>query len=119
MKQHMSISLGSITFSLIPIIGSAAVWGPAVIILAISGHWWKGLILLGWGAGVVAQIDSLVRPYVISARAKLHTLLVFFALLGGVKAFGVMGLFVGPLVLSVTLVVLEMLRETNLDYPAA
>jgi len=106
-------------FSLIPIIGSAAVWGPAVIILAISGHWRRGLILLGWGAGVVAQIDNLVRPYVISARAKLHTLLVFFALLGGVKAFGVMGLFVGPVVLSFTLVVLEMLRETNLDYPAA
>jgi predicted PurR-regulated permease PerM len=45
----------------------------------------------------------------------MHTLLVFFALLGGVKAFGVMGLFVGPVVLSVTLVLLEMLQEANLD----
>jgi predicted PurR-regulated permease PerM len=105
-------------FSLIPFIGSAAVWGPAVIILVVAGHWWKGLILLGWGAAVVAQVDSLVRPYVISERAKLHTLLVFFALLGGVKAFGVMGLFIGPVVLSVTLVVLEMLQESNLDSPA-
>jgi predicted PurR-regulated permease PerM len=102
-------------FSLIPIIGSAAVWGPAVLILLIGGHWWKGLILLGWGAAVVAQVDSLVLPYVISGRAKLHTLLVFFALLGGVNAFGVMGLFIGPLVLSVTLVVLEMLREASLE----
>jgi predicted PurR-regulated permease PerM len=102
-------------FSLIPIIGSAAVWGPAVIVLIIAGHWWKGLILLGWGAAVVAQIDSLVRPYVISERAKMHTLLVFFALLGGVKAFGIMGLFIGPVVLSVTLVVLDMLREESLD----
>jgi predicted PurR-regulated permease PerM len=102
-------------FSLIPIIGSAAVWGPAVIILMVSGHWWKGLILLSWGAAVVGQIDSLVRPYVISERAKMHTLLVFFALLGGVKAFGVMGLFIGPVVLSVTLVVLEMLQEEDLD----
>jgi len=102
-------------FSLIPIIGSAAVWGPAVIVLMVAGHWWRGLILLGWGAAVVGQIDSLVRPYVISERAKMHTLLVFFALLGGVKAFGVMGLFIGPVVLSVTLVVLEMLREENLD----
>jgi len=102
-------------FSLIPIIGSAAVWGPAVIILMVAGHWWKALILLVWGAAVVGQIDSLVRPYVISERAKMHTLLVFFALLGGVRAFGVMGLFIGPVVLSVTLVVLEMLREENLD----
>ncbi len=106
-------------FSLIPIIGSAAVWGPAVIILVIGGHWWKALILLGWGAGIAGQVDTLVRPYVISERVKLHTLLVFFALLGGVEAFGVMGLFIGPVVLSVTLVVLEMLRETNLDYAAA
>ena len=102
-------------FSLIPLIGSAAVWGPAVIILAVSGHWGKALILLGLGAGVIGQVDSLVRPYVISERAKLNTLLVFFALLGGVKAFGVMGLFIGPVVLSFTLVVLEMLRETVLD----
>jgi predicted PurR-regulated permease PerM len=102
-------------FSLIPMIGSAAVWGPAVVILLIGGHWWKGLILLAWGAGVVAQVDSLVRPYVISERVKLHTLLVFFALLGGVKAFGIMGLFIGPVVLSFTLAVLDMLREANVD----
>ena len=85
------------------------------MILVADGHWWKGLILLGCGAGVVGQVDSLVRPYVIGQRAKMHTLLVFFALLGGVKAFGVMGLFVGPVVLSVTLVLLEMLQEANLD----
>jgi predicted PurR-regulated permease PerM len=102
-------------FSLIPIVGSAAVWGPAVIVLMVGGHWWKGLILLAWGAAVVGQVDSLVRPYVISERANLHTLLVFFALLGGVKAFGIMGLFVGPVVLSVALVVLEMLREMNME----
>jgi predicted PurR-regulated permease PerM len=103
-------------FSLIPIIGSAAVWLPAAIILAASGHWWKGLILLVWGIAIIGQIDSLIRPYVISERVKLHTLLVFFALMGGVKAFGVMGLFIGPVVLSVTLVLLEMLQESNPDH---
>jgi predicted PurR-regulated permease PerM len=106
-------------FSLIPFIGSAAVWGPAVIVLAVSGHWIKALILLGLGAGVIGQVDSLVRPWVISERAKLNTLLVFFALLGGVKAFGVMGLFIGPVALSFTLVVLEMLREVILDHSTA
>jgi predicted PurR-regulated permease PerM len=105
-------------FSLIPIIGSAAVWGPAAIILLASGHWIKALIMLGWGAAVIGQIDSVVRPYVISGKAKLHTLLVFFALLGGVKAFGIMGLFIGPVVLSVSLVVLDMLQEANEQIPA-
>ena len=103
-------------FSLIPIVGSAAVWLPAAIILAAGGHWWKSLILLVWGAAIVGQIDSFIRPYVISGRVKLHTLLVFFALMGGVKAFGVMGLFIGPVVLSVTLVLLQMLQESNLDH---
>jgi predicted PurR-regulated permease PerM len=105
-------------FSLVPLVGSSAVWVPAAIILAIGGHWIKGLILLGWGAGVVAQADNVIRPYIISQRANLSTLAVFFALLGGVKAFGVMGLFIGPVALSFTLVVLQMLRETILDQSA-
>jgi predicted PurR-regulated permease PerM len=65
-------------FSLIPLIGSAAVWGPAVIVLAVGGHWVKALILLGLGAGVIGQVDGLVRPFVISERTKLNTLPVFF-----------------------------------------
>src|SRR5215467_4544578 len=105
-------------FSLVPIVGSSAVWLPAAIIFAVSGHWIKALILLVWGAGVVAQADNVIRPYVISQRASLSTLAVFFALLGGVKAFGVMGLFIGPVALSFTLVVLQMLRETVLDHSA-
>ena len=103
--------------SLIPLVGSAAVWGPASIIFFITGHLWKGVILLSilarplvWGAAVVGQIDNVVRPYV---------MLVFFALLGGVKAFGVLGIFIGPVVVSLTPVVVEMLREENAPYPTA
>ena len=69
--------------------------------------------MLVWGIAIVGQVDNIVRPYVISQRSNMHPLLVFFSLLGGVKAFGVMGLFVGPVILSVTIVVFEMLRETN------
>ena len=105
--------------SLIPIVGSGVVWGPAVLMLLISGHTWKALILLVWCGAVVTQIDHLVRPYVISGRAKMHPLAVFLALLGGVSAFGVMGLFIGPLVMSLTLVVLELLSEGNLEESAA
>jgi predicted PurR-regulated permease PerM len=105
-------------FSLVPVVGSSAVWVPAAIILAVSGYWIKALILLGWGTGVVAQADNVIRPYIISQRANLSTLAVFFALLGGVQAFGVMGLFIGPVALSFTLVVLQMLRETILDHSA-
>ena len=117
---HSPVFWGVVTalFSLVPIIGSSAVWVPAAIILVVGGHWVKGLILLGWGAGVVAQSDNVIRTYVISQRANLSTLAVFFALLGGVKAFGVLGLFIGPVALSFTLAVLQMLRETILDHSA-
>jgi predicted PurR-regulated permease PerM len=105
--------------SLIPIVGSTAVWGPAAIVFFTAGHPWKGVILLIWGAAVVGQIDNVVRPYVISGRAKMHPLLVFLALLGGVKVFGVLGLFIGPVVVSLTLVVFEMLHEEDAPYSTA
>lgn len=102
--------------SLVPVVGSALVWVPASILLILGGHWVKALILLAWGAAVVGQVDVLVRPYVVSARVKVHTLLVFFALLGGVEAFGIIGIFVGPVVLSVTLAVLDMLKGADFSW---
>jgi predicted PurR-regulated permease PerM len=102
--------------SLIPVFGSALVWGPAALLLFVSGHWIKAVILLGWGAGVIGQIDAVVRPYIVGAQVKVHTLLVFFSLLGGVEAFGIMGIFIGPVVLSVTMAVLEMIRKTDFSW---
>lgn len=97
--------------SLIPLVGTALVWLPATAILAASGHWVKALILLGWSAGFVSMVDHAVRPYVIGGRAKMNTLFVFFSLLGGIKAFGILGVFVGPLVVSITFALLSILRE--------
>ncbi len=104
--------------SLLPIVGSSVVWGPAAILLFASGHWWKGLILVAWSVAVVSQVDHLLRTWIISQRANMHPLLMFFALLGGVKAFGALGLFIGPVVVSITLVALQMLREANLESSA-
>ena len=99
--------------SLIPVVGTGLVWAPAALVLAIGGYWVKALIMLAWGAAVVAQIDAVVRPYIVSGHAKMHNLLIFFALLGGVKAFGFMGIFIGPVIVAVTIVLLDMLREVN------
>ncbi len=101
--------------SLVPVIGSAMIWAPASIALMVGGHWGKALILLGWGAAVVGQVDTLIRPYVIGKQVKVNILLLFFALLGGVRAFGIMGLFIGPVVLSVTASVFSMLEELAIE----
>jgi predicted PurR-regulated permease PerM len=98
-------------FSFVPFVGSAAIWAPAAIFLIISGHWIKGLILIGWGAGVVGMADNVIRPYVISGQVKFHPLYIFFALLGGVQAFGILGLFIGPVVLAIAQALFSLIRE--------
>jgi len=97
--------------SLMPIVGTSLVWVPAAIVLFAGGHWVKGVIMLCWGAAVAAVADHILRPIVIGGRVKMNTLFVFFSLLGGIHAFGVLGVVVGPLILAVTFAVLQMLRE--------
>ncbi|MCI0664816.1 MAG: AI-2E family transporter [Acidobacteria bacterium] len=98
-------------FSFVPIIGTSIVWLPASIVLMLSGHLVKGLILLGWGAVIVGLSDNIIRPLVISGQTRFHPLYVFFALLGGIQAFGIIGLFVGPVVLAVAQELFGLIRE--------
>ena len=98
-------------FSLIPILGSAVVWVPAVVFLFAKGHNGAAVFLLAWSAGVVSWADNIVRPYVISGTVQINPVLILFSLLGGVKAFGVIGLFVGPVVVALTGAVFQILQE--------
>ncbi|MGA9968466.1 MAG: AI-2E family transporter, partial [Terriglobales bacterium] len=97
--------------ALLPLIGTGIVLLPAVSMLMFSGHWIKGLILIAWGLAIVHPVDNLLRPHLIGSRAKLSTLYVFFALLGGLQAFGGLGVFIGPIVLAIALALLKFLRE--------
>ena len=98
-------------FSLVPVVGSALVWGPAAIVLGLTGHLGKAAILAGVGMAVIGTVDNIVRPLIIHRSVRLHTVFVLFALLGGVQLFGVLGLFVGPVILSVTAALVTMLHE--------
>jgi predicted PurR-regulated permease PerM len=97
--------------ALVPVIGTAFVLFPALLVLISGGHWIKSLILLFWALAIVHPIDNLWRPYLIGERVRLSTLYVFFALLGGLKAFGALGVFIGPLVLAMTVALFRFLRE--------
>ena len=97
-------------FALLPVVGTAAVWVPASIYLLATGHWMQAVILAVWGAFFVGTIDNMLRPYLISGRVQMHTLLIFFAVFGGVNVFGFLGLFIGPVILAVTLTLLSMLE---------
>jgi predicted PurR-regulated permease PerM len=94
--------------SFIPIGGTALIWVPAAIILLIEGAVLKGFILLGLGVFVISMVDNLLRPFFISTRTNIHPLLLFFAVLGGVQAFGLIGLFAGPLIATLFLTLIEI-----------
>jgi len=99
--------------SMIPMVGSFVVWAPAAVFLAAQGHWGKAIFLVVWGAGVIGSIDNFLRPKLVGERARLHELTVFFAVLGGLHVFGVLGLVIGPVVVAVTLSLVEVLRHVN------
>lgn len=93
----------------VPVVGPFLVWLPAAILLAIHGqHYAKAIILVIWGVVVVGLSDNFLRPILISGRTKLNTMILFFAVLGGLKAFGLLGLVAGPLVVTVCLAILDI-----------
>ena len=110
---------GAVMFitSMIPLGGSALVWAPAALFLLFTGHWVKALLLTLWGAGVIGMLDNVLRPRLVGKRTRLHELLVFFSVIGGLSVFGPLGLVVGPVVVAITLGLLDVFRQ--LQRPAA
>lgn len=97
--------------SIIPVVGSSIVWIPAAVYLLVEGAVWKGIFLLVWGTVVVSAIDNIIRPWVVAGRVELHPMVLLFFILGGVEAFGFIGLFLGPVVASVLAGLFTILRE--------
>jgi len=97
--------------AVVPVVGTGFILAPAIAMLAFSGQWIKAVILLGWGLLIVHPVDNVIRPYLIGGRAKLSTLFVFFALLGGLQSFGLKGVILGPLILAVASSLLEFVRD--------
>jgi len=100
-------------FALLPLVGTTVVWAPAALYLLATGNWVKAVILVVWGLFVVGSIDNVLRPYLISGRVQMHTLLIFFAVFGGVNVFGFLGLIIGPVILAVTITLLGLLRDES------
>jgi predicted PurR-regulated permease PerM len=100
--------------ALVPVLGAFVVWIPAALFLALEGSWGKALILTLWGLVVVGTIDNLLRPILVGKRLKLHTVLAFMSVVGGLILFGPEGLIVGPAVLAITTALLEIWSGRNI-----
>jgi predicted PurR-regulated permease PerM len=97
--------------ALLPFGGTALVWGPAALVLAGQERWGATIFLLIWGGLLVSLVDNVVRPLLVSGRANVGTLTVFIGVLGGIAAFGAIGLFLGPVVLALIIALIRFLLE--------
>jgi predicted PurR-regulated permease PerM len=96
--------------SLLPIGGTALVWLPGSAVLALQGRTGAAIFLAVWGAAAVGSVDNFLKPLLIGGGGELTTLVVFLGVFGGLSAFGLLGVFIGPITLAMGQTLLEALR---------
>jgi len=109
------LTLVTFFFALVPIVGAGAFSFAVAVFLYLQGHLYPAIFLAAWSVLVVGMVDNVVKPMVIKGGMEMHGAIVFFALIGGFAAFGLVGLVLGPL--SVTLL-LAVLRIYQRDFAA-
>ena len=101
--------------SIIPAIGAAIVWIPAVIYLLVTGNVLAGILLLIWCGIVVGSSDNILRPILVGKDTKMPDLLVLLSTLGGIGVYGALGVIIGPIIAALFLTVWELYSETFRD----
>ena len=99
--------------AVVPVLGAFVIWVPVAIFLALQGNIGDALLLAAWGAVVVGGIDNLLYPMLVGTRLKMHTLVAFVAIVGGLIVFGPSGLILGPVVFTVTRLLLEIWKRPS------
>ena len=99
--------------SAVPLVGTALVWVPADLVLLAQGRTWAALFLALWSLGLVTSVDNVIKPLVVSGRAGLPTFAVFLGLVGGLAAFGAIGMFLGPVIVALTIALLRFAEESR------
>jgi predicted PurR-regulated permease PerM len=103
--------------SLIPVVGTALVWLPAALYLMVTGDGWGwGVFLIAWGVLAVGSVDNFLRPLFMQGSSSMNTVSIFFALLGGIHLFGLMGLLYGPIVFAVTVVLFRIYEREFAEF---
>jgi predicted PurR-regulated permease PerM len=97
-----------VVLSVLPVVGGALVWVPAVIALAVQGQWQAALGITLFNALIVGSVDNVLRPRLVGRDTELHDLMILFSTLGGIAAFGPMGFIIGPIIAAVFVVSWEI-----------
>lgn len=102
--------------SVIPAFGTALVWAPALVILALIGDL-TGVLILGIGCGLIAgNLDNLVRPRLVGKDTEMHDLFVLFGTLGGISMFGILGIIIGPIIAALFMTIWAIYGDAFKDY---
>jgi len=101
--------------SFVPVLGAFSVWGPASAYLFFQGDYLQGAGLFIFGALVISSVDNILKPLIIGSRTKIHTIIILFSVLGGLKLFGMIGLIMGPLITAVFISVFEIFKSLESD----
>ena len=96
--------------SIIPLLGAYVIWVPAAIYLVLDGYWVQATVLVIWGMLVVGTVNNILYPILVSRKLKLHTIVAFIALAGGILVYGASGIILGPLTLTMTAFLLHLWR---------
>ncbi|MGP1587143.1 MAG: AI-2E family transporter [Treponemataceae bacterium] len=100
--------------SFIPMVGAAIVWAPIGIVICFTNSVWKGILFILLCGFIVSFLDNFLRPFFLKDRIQVHPLIIFFAILGGIKLFGMNGLILGPLVIIMFFTLLDILSNEEL-----
>lgn len=101
--------------SIIPAVGPAIVWLPAAIILIANGSIWQGITMIAVGSLVIGLADNVLRPLLVGRDTRLPDYLILLSTLGGLTAFGISGIVIGPIIAAFFLSVWEMAEEEYAD----
>ena len=101
--------------AVVPFLGAFVIWVPAALFLALSGDLASAAILTFWGTIVVGLVDNVVYPILVGRKLRMHTVPSFVAVVGGVILLGVPGVVLGPLVVSISLSLMEIWKARNLQ----
>jgi predicted PurR-regulated permease PerM len=113
-----AILLGVATsfISLLPF-GGPLVWISVVIYLLIGGAYFRAAFLVAWGVLVIGSADNVIRPLIIGGRTQIPTIFLFFGILGGLQAYGFLGIFLGPAVIAILVAFIRIYREEYATVP--
>ncbi|MFH1316358.1 MAG: AI-2E family transporter [Candidatus Woesearchaeota archaeon] len=117
--------LGALTAiaALIPFIGTAIIWVPVSVFKIFSGlieggtlTTTQGMLMFAWGLFLVAGIDNIVRPWIIGNKTNLHPILILIGLLGGIVLFGFIGIIIGPIILSILVIFIDIFKKKHIKF---